>query len=52
MYLEFRRMALMNLFAEHRWRCIENRLVNTVWEGEEGTNLKSNTETYTLPYVK
>ena len=31
---------------------IENRLVGTVGEGEGGTNSKSNTETYTLPYVK
>ena len=31
---------------------IEDRLVDTVREGENGTNWESCTETYTLPYVK
>ena len=31
---------------------IRSRLVDTVGEGEGGTNWKSNTETHTLPYVK
>ena len=30
---------------------IENRLVDTVWEGDGGTNRESSMETYTLPYV-
>ena len=30
----------------------ENRLVDTVWEGEGGTNGESSMETHTLPYVK
>ena len=30
----------------------KNRLVDTVGEEEGGTNWESNTETYTLPYVK
>ena len=31
---------------------IENRIMDRVEKGEGGTNLKSSTETYTLPYVK
>ena len=31
---------------------IMNRLVNTVGEGEHGTNGEVGIETYTLPYVK
>ena len=31
---------------------IENRLVDTVREGESGTNWESSIETYTLPYVE
>ena len=30
---------------------IENRLVDTVGEGEGGTNQESNIETYTLPHI-
>ena len=30
---------------------IENRLVDTVWEGDGGTNRESSMEIYTLPYV-
>ena len=30
---------------------IENRFVNTVGEGQCGTNWESSIETYTLPYV-
>ena len=37
-------MVLMNL--------IENRLVNTVGEGEGGMNLKSSIDMYTLLYAK
>ena len=29
---------------------IENRLMDTVGEGEDGTNWENNTETYTWPY--
>ena len=31
---------------------IENRRVDTKREGEGGKNWESNTETYTLPYIK
>ena len=31
---------------------IENKLADTVWEGESITNSESRMETYTLPYVK
>ena len=31
---------------------IENRIVDTVGEGEGRTNRESSTETYILPYVK
>ena len=31
---------------------IENRLEDTVREGDSGTNRESSMETYTLPYVK
>ena len=31
---------------------IENRLVDTEWEGEGGMNRESSMETHTLPYVK
>ena len=31
---------------------IEDRFVNTVWEGKGGMNRESSLETYTLPYVK
>ena len=37
-YKESRKVALMNLFAGQQWRHIENRLVDTVEEGEGGTN--------------
>jgi len=37
--MEFRKMVLMNLSAGQQWRCsLESRLVNTVGEGEGGTN--------------
>ena len=55
-YVESRKMVLMNLFAGQQWRCRhreqENRLVDTAGEGESGMNSESITETYTLPYVK
>ena len=49
-------MVLMNVFSGQQWRCRhreqENRLVDTVGEGESGMNSDSIMETYTLPYVK
>ena len=46
-------MVLINLFqGSNADTDIENRLVDTVGEGEGGTNWESNMETYTLPYVK
>ena len=31
---------------------LKNRLMDTVWEGEDGTNWESGIGTYTLQYVK
>ena len=36
----------------HREADIENRLVDTVGEGEGGMGGESSSETYTLPFVK
>ena len=49
MYMGSRKMALINLFAEQQWVStgVENRLVDPVVEGEEGTDWKTSTETYT-----
>ena len=40
MYMGSRKMALINLFAEQQWVStgVENRLVDPVVEGEEGTD--------------
>jgi len=51
-------MVLINLFAGKEWRLrygdsdIENGLVNTVGNGESGTNRESSIDIYTLPCVK
>ena len=45
-------MVLMNLFAGDGNGDTGNELVDTVGEGEVGTNAESSMETYTLPYVK
>ena len=50
--MESKTMVLMILFAEQQWRHTENRLVDTVGQGEGGMDWDSNTETYTLPYAK
>ena len=43
----------MNQFAGQQYRCKHReQILDPMGEGEEGTNLKSNIETYTLPYVK
>jgi len=53
MYMEYRKVELMNLSAVQWWDAdIENRLVNIVAEGEGGINWESNIETYALQYVK
>ena len=53
MYMEYRKLELMNLSAVQWWDAdIENRLVNTVAEGEGGINWESSIETYALQYVK
>ena len=45
-------MVLMNPFAgQNGDKDIENRHVDTVGEGEGGTNWESIVETYTLQYV-
>ena len=45
-------MVLMKLFAEQQWRHRQNRLMDTVGEGEGMTNGKSSMETYAPPHVK
>ena len=50
--MEPRKMGLMNLFAGQQWRCRHSRLVDTMGEGEGGTNQGSSTDIYTLPCVK
>ena len=50
--MESREMILMNLFAKQQWRCRQNRLMDTVGEGEGMTHGKSSMETYVPPYVK
>ena len=43
----------MSLSAGQEWRLkIQNRLIDTVGEGEGGTNWESSTEIYTLPCVE
>ena len=50
MYMESRKMVLMNLFAgqEQRHRCRE-QTVDTAREGEGGMNWENSTEIYILP---
>ena len=51
--MESRKKVLMSLFIGSSGDAnIEKRLVDTVGEGEGGTNWKSNIETYILPHVK
>lgn len=51
--MESRKTVLMNLFAGRNGGAdIENRLVDTVGEGEGGTNRESSVGTCTLPYIK
>ena len=51
--MESRKMILLNLFEGEQWDAgIENRLVDTIWEGEGGMTWESNMETYISPYVK
>ena len=46
-------MVLMTLFAGQQWRRrLENRLGDTVGDGEGGMNWERSMETYTLPCVK
>ena len=48
--MESRKMILMNLFAwQEQRRRIENRLMDTMWEGEYGTNRENKLKTHTLP---
>ena len=53
MCMESRKMVLMNLFAGQQWRRRHTKqTVDTVGEGEGGTNSENSMQTYTLPYVK
>jgi len=45
-------MVLMKLIAGQQWRHRENRPVDTVGEGEGGTNGERSIETYASPYTK
>ena len=52
-YMEFRKMVLMNLFAGQQWRCRHREQTYGHSRGRRGwTYGESNMETYTLPYVK
>ena len=52
-YMEFRKMVLMNLFAQQQWRCRHREQTHGhSGGGEGGTNWESNIETCTLPCVK
>ena len=43
----------MNLSAGQEWRLkVQNRLMDTAWKGEGGTNWESSIEIYTLPCIK
>ena len=51
--MESRKTVLMNLFAgSNGGTDTENRLVDTVGEGEGGTNRESRIGICTLPYIK
>ena len=51
--MESRKMVLMNLFAGQQWRCRHREpTCGHSRGGEGGMDWKSNTETYTLQYVK
>ena len=51
--MESRKTVLMNLVAGNSGGGnIENRLMDTVGEGEGETNWESSVETCTLPYAK
>ena len=51
-HMESRKMVLMSLLQGSNGDAdIENRLLDTVGEGEGGTNGKSSIRTYTLPYA-
>ena len=46
-------MVLMSQFSGHNGDAnIENRLLDTVGEGDSGTNWESSSEEYTLSYIK
>ena len=53
-YMESRKMILMNLFAGQQWTCRhrEQTCGHGLGEGEGGITGESNMETYALPYVK
>ena len=51
--MESRKMVLVNYLQSRKKDAdIENRFIDTVGEGEGGTNSEIGTEAYTLPYVK
>ena len=51
--MESRKMVLTNLFTGQQWRCRQREpTCGHSGGGEGGIDWKSNTETYTLQYVK
>ena len=53
MYMEFRKMVLMNQFAGQAQRCrYSEQTEDHPGQGKGGTDWDSSTETYILPYVK
>ena len=51
--MESRKMVLLNPFAEQQWKHRHREeTVDTLWEGEGGTNGESSMETYKLSYAK
>ena len=52
-YIESRKMVLMNLFAGKEWRCrFIEWTVNTVGKGERETNGECSINLYALSHVK
>ena len=51
--MESRKIILTNLFAAQQWKCRHREpTCGHSWGREGGMDWKSNTETYTLQYVK
>ena len=51
MYMESRKMVLMNLFAGEQWRCKHRKQTGT-WRGEEGVEGMEIVAWQHAPYIK